>query len=1334
MKPAAGVSYNAFMRKTKSGSESVGRSVIKLEPLTEQYDDNKHNDVYQLLSDIIHSALNIKKNGKSDPTFAKVRNIALSGGYGTGKSSVLCRLRDDPDFQYCCGRKSKCLFISLSSLNGQGGEPPQANENKTDQTDLIEKEIVKQLLYQGNSSISHFRRLRKTGLAKRVGLGVTFGLIIFFVLMGLGLVNKIVEFFSAWLPVSPIQIAITLALFFIATCCLLIPATMHGHVRLKAVNAGSASLTWESDDDKSYFDRYLDEIAYFFNSSKKQVVVFEDIDRFDNTRIFENLKELNTILNQDPSNKGRAICFVYAVRDSIFDVADQHRAGESAESGNVSYLIAENIERANRTKFFDVIIPMVPFMSPTSAKGWISEEFQNDGIDLRLIQLLSNHVTDMRLIKNMHNEFLVFNNELTAATEEQPGKLKLDVNRVLAIVAYKSIYPRDFEKLRMGTSCLDDIYRFKLSIVRKKRRDSQAKSTELQSCIADASGRTRASVKYGQILNAILLAIDNRYYDTIIPLDIVDQNGNATRYEDEKQFETVGFWSTIADPYNSHRSVNLNIPRQQIPFELIAKIVEEATGDKQWMKKLYTAERQEVDQLRDIIHGISYLSMQTVMKKTDWKASSTGQSAQESLRAFVEERYGNTLGTDLIAAGFISDDYQLYAASHRDKWLSNDGINFEIHNLSQGRSEDERSLEWKLSDEDCAKVYKDFGQEITKSRDAYNVQFLDWLLDKHPDQAQNMLRSPEYYDDWDREFYAAYLTEDIADMKKRDSIVKTMSGKSDRILNFLVDCQELDDEQRRHYVSIALESLREETSDGKNMDSNVRDYLLEQDTHLSCMGDDQLSEQQAKLIAGYYKDARILLSKLGSLSTRMLNAVKGSQAYAVERNSFQIVFGPDSDLSLNSIRDKDGEEYSYLITGGGMADYLDKVNPEITIGGDAKQYSEIVRAMLRANNQTKTTDNNRGDAIKELIERSKPSEPVTDLSAIFDLKDYNDSNKVDQLVIRTMAQCQLFVPTPGNIWDFLIVLNPGLRDPEQDQLSLDELLGYMQISENDMQDTSGNVIPDQNKPYLATLILNSRQPLILNSRQLRDDVELRVELVKQLSLPNDALNAEQLDDRTSAMFAKLMDLHLIPKNPDTFNLLQSHKARLACIRNWGIELEGVEIPADEIPEILSDPEVTADVKEAIYADLPRFLTETDRDNTALSKVIEIAGEGNQALSLLTLKWIAERLFTRSEDGAYKYSDESLTGLIRLIAISIKNQTSSDAESDDGLRPVLLAMPSDYQKLVDNSSETIYLPLNKDNFTIATTVKNQLHTIKRVSQRKQQQRIQCVKVHDLDHRA
>lgn len=115
----------------KSGSESVGRSVIKLLPLTKRYDDDKHNDVYQLLSDVIHSAFNIKKNGKSDSTFAKVRDTTLSGGCVTGKSSMLCRLRDDPEFRYSCRRKrssSSCCIkgkarFDISAGYGKQGVP-----------------------------------------------------------------------------------------------------------------------------------------------------------------------------------------------------------------------------------------------------------------------------------------------------------------------------------------------------------------------------------------------------------------------------------------------------------------------------------------------------------------------------------------------------------------------------------------------------------------------------------------------------------------------------------------------------------------------------------------------------------------------------------------------------------------------------------------------------------------------------------------------------------------------------------------------------------------------------------------------------------------------------------------------------------------------------------------------------------------------------------------------------------------------------------------------------------------------------------------------------------
>ena len=46
-----------------------------------------------------------------------------------------------------------------------------------------------------------------------------------------------------------------------------------------------------------YFDRYLDDVIYLFKQSKADVIVFEDIERFNDSRIFEKIKELNIVIN-----------------------------------------------------------------------------------------------------------------------------------------------------------------------------------------------------------------------------------------------------------------------------------------------------------------------------------------------------------------------------------------------------------------------------------------------------------------------------------------------------------------------------------------------------------------------------------------------------------------------------------------------------------------------------------------------------------------------------------------------------------------------------------------------------------------------------------------------------------------------------------------------------------------------------------------------------------------------------------------------------------------------------------------------------------------------------
>ncbi len=115
----------------------------------------------------------------------------------------------------------------------------------------------------------------------------------------------------------------------------------------------------------SYFDKYLDEIIYFFESTTYDVVVFEDLDRFDDPHIFEALRELNTLLNTSHAARRRTFRFIYALKDSIFE-------GLGADTTGPDDAASAEAVRANRTKFFDLVVPVVPFITHRTSRDLLT--------------------------------------------------------------------------------------------------------------------------------------------------------------------------------------------------------------------------------------------------------------------------------------------------------------------------------------------------------------------------------------------------------------------------------------------------------------------------------------------------------------------------------------------------------------------------------------------------------------------------------------------------------------------------------------------------------------------------------------------------------------------------------------------------------------------------------------------------------------------------------------------------------------------------------------------------------------------------------------------------
>lgn len=353
-----------------------------------------------------------------------VKNVAISGAYSAGKSSVLASYKK---------KHSDLRFLHISLAHFKS--PDQDDEPEVKES-VLEGKILNQLIHQIPSEKipqTNFRVKKKVSaksiMKRTVGVVLLFIAIIYFAFFGVwkNYVNTLPDnLLKSILSLSTHQyslmvdglLILTLLSFFVY---LLIKIQKNKNVFRKLNLQGNEIEIFEESDD-SYFDKYLNEVLYLFENADADVIVFEDMDRFNANRIFERLREVNTLANiQLQKENKKVLRFFYLLRDDIFISKD-------------------------RTKFFDYIIPVVPVVDSSNSydqfishlkKGGLFEKFNES-----FLQGLSLYIDDMRLLKNIYNEFVIYYNRLNIT--------ELDCNKMLAIIAYKNLFPRDFADLQLN--------------------------------------------------------------------------------------------------------------------------------------------------------------------------------------------------------------------------------------------------------------------------------------------------------------------------------------------------------------------------------------------------------------------------------------------------------------------------------------------------------------------------------------------------------------------------------------------------------------------------------------------------------------------------------------------------------------------------------------------------------------------------------------------------------------------------------------------------------------------------------------------------------------------
>jgi len=396
-----------------------------------------------------------------------VHNIALSGAYGSGKSSILKTFK-------ACFTDYKTVYVSLASFGEKGG-----NEDKDE--NRLEYRILQQLFYQvkmSDISESRFGRIERTSLV---------GKILWTLLLCLMAASYVCLFKAEWLQKMLPKVSsvfkqeyinvISLAVLVLGLAFLVFKL-VHFLKRLGlknlGVNVSSASLEVEDKKNVTAMNRYLDEILYLFQRKKYEVVFFEDLDRFGDIRIFTKLRELNQLLNQS-EEINRRVVFVYALCDDVFGCPE------------------------DRTKFFDYIIPVIPYVNVSNSgdlfkRSFMELQLPKDSLSTEFLTDISHFVNDTRVLKNIVNEFTLYHQVLDT---------KLDLQHLLAIILYKNLYPKDFCLLHQGKGMLYDVFASVPLLKKEKRNLIQARMQKINDDVKKINDENLGNVNE---LNALVVA------------------------------------------------------------------------------------------------------------------------------------------------------------------------------------------------------------------------------------------------------------------------------------------------------------------------------------------------------------------------------------------------------------------------------------------------------------------------------------------------------------------------------------------------------------------------------------------------------------------------------------------------------------------------------------------------------------------------------------------------------------------------------------------------------------------------------------------------------------
>lgn len=615
-------------------------------------------------------------------------NIALDGDYGVGKSSILYSLKSNFIWRII-NRPKTISFLSFSvDKNNRGKYQSEENRSKNEDTrkdkidsKYLQSEIIRQLYYGERAN-----KLKGSGY-KRIGKHYLFGSLFISIILGTFLllriyhidtdtfINTLIECVERGInPNMPNSYALAW-IAIVTTLTLIVNAIFKliANGDIKSISAKDLSI--ELSDSEPDFNQLIDLLIYYFRKTKRRVIIFEDLDRLQNPKIFEELRQLNFTLNNRIKPFG-AIKFIYATRSDLFIT------NASEDTG---------IEKIN-TKVFDLIIPVIPFLTKVNFSNVLQDKCKTIGLDRKINgieNILSRHTSDMRVVKAVLNNILVYKNTFDLQTDD-------DYKNVAALSILRVFAPSDYMKLSTGNSLLD-LMREQCAI--KK-----------EASIKQAQEKRTPEHKIKQNSKAIWAEIRN--IGNQIPQNINPQNVTI----DNEQ-----------TPANENALIRIYKTKQDANIQI------------HWDNYSYGQRRYTAKQLQDVIAPFVKDSSSVPIEKEiqelaerdcftfyDNSIISTGEATDKKTQEIVQE---------LLANNFVTEGYTRFItqATNMDK-----DVDRALRYIFGYIRSNKRNDEYVLSPETATEIMARIDNTDLLSAGMYNYDLFDFII-RNIDQYSNKL-------------------------------------------------------------------------------------------------------------------------------------------------------------------------------------------------------------------------------------------------------------------------------------------------------------------------------------------------------------------------------------------------------------------------------------------------------------------------------------------------------------------------------------------------------------------------------------------------------------------